>query len=52
MKTDRLFKENVYLRETDACVTGVYEEKGKTLVTLDRTIFFPRRRRSVAIWAP
>lgn len=41
MKTDRLFKENVYLRETDACVTGVYEEKGKTLVTLDRTIFFP-----------
>lgn len=41
MKTDRLFKENVYLRETDACITGVYEEKGKTLVTLDRTIFFP-----------
>ena len=41
MKTDRLFKENVYLRETDACITGVYEEKGKTLVTLDRTILFP-----------
>lgn len=52
MKTDRLFKENVYLRETDACITGVYEEKGKTLVTLDRTIFFPAEAVSRAIWAP
>ncbi len=41
MKTDRLFKKDVYLRETDARITGIYEERGHTLVTLDRTIFFP-----------
>lgn len=41
MKTTRLFKDNVYLKEASASVTSVSKRDGKTLVTLDRTIFFP-----------
>lgn len=41
MKTDRLFKDNVYLKETQASVTSVSQRNGKTLITLDKTIFFP-----------
>lgn len=41
MKTDRLFKDNVYLKETRASVTSVSQRNGKTLITLDKTIFFP-----------
>lgn len=41
MNTRRLFKEDVYLRETTAQITGILCENGKTLITLDQTIFFP-----------
>ena len=41
MKTDRLFKDNVYLKEAEAAVTSVSSIGDKTVVTLDRTIFFP-----------
>lgn len=41
MKTIRLFKEDVYLKETTATVSSVTSLKDKTLVTFDRTIFFP-----------
>lgn len=41
MNTIRLFKENVYMKEADAVISSISERDGKTLVTLDRTIFFP-----------
>ena len=41
MRTIRLFKEDVYKKEASAKVTSVAERDGKTIVTLDRTIFFP-----------
>ena len=41
MQTIRLFKEDVYKKEASAKVTSVAEHDGKTIVTLDRTIFFP-----------
>lgn len=41
MKTIRLFKEDVYLRNTTASITDIIELDGKTLITLDKTIFFP-----------
>jgi len=41
MNTRRRFKEDVYLQETSAKITGITKEEGKTLVTLDQTIFFP-----------
>ena len=41
MQTIRLFKEDVYKKEASAKVTSVTERDGKTIVTLDRTIFFP-----------
>ena len=41
MKTRRLFKEDVYMKEASAVITSAAAEKGKTLVTLDQTIFFP-----------
>ena len=47
MNTERLFKDNVYLKECGAVVTGVYDcpaSKGgpeDLAVTLDRTVFFP-----------
>lgn len=41
MKTRRLFKEDVYLKEAEAVITSVTEFNGKTMITLDRTIFFP-----------
>lgn len=41
MNTDRLFKKDVYMKECDAVVTAVSQRDGKTLVTLDRTLFFP-----------
>ena len=41
MSTIRLYKEDVYLRETTAHVTSVSEKKGHAVVTLDRSLFFP-----------
>lgn len=41
MNTDRLFKDDVYMKEADAVVTSVLQHDGKTLITLDRTLFFP-----------
>lgn len=41
MKTNRLFKEDVYLKEALSTVTSVTEYKGKILITLADTIFFP-----------
>lgn len=41
MNTRRRFKEDVYLRETSAQITNIIKEDGKTVVTLDQTIFFP-----------
>lgn len=42
MKTHRLFKEDVYMKETEAVITSLAEAKGgHAAVTLDKTIFFP-----------
>lgn len=41
MRTKRLFKEDVYLKETEATVTSVSVLNGNTVLTLDRTLFFP-----------
>lgn len=41
MRTIRSFKEDVYKKEASAKITSVAERDGKTIVTLDRTIFFP-----------
>ena len=41
MKTARLFKEDVYLKETDAEILQVSAGKEGALVVLDRTVFFP-----------
>ena len=41
MKTARLFKEDVYLKESDAEVLEVSCGKDGLLVVLDRTVFFP-----------
>lgn len=41
MKTLRLFKDDVYMREAEARVTALSERNGKTLLCLDRTLFFP-----------
>ena len=42
MKTVRLFKEDVYMKEAEAVITSMAKAKGgKTAVTLDKTIFFP-----------
>lgn len=39
--TDRLYYTDAYLREFDASVTRVEKRDGRTLVTLDRTAFYP-----------
>jgi len=41
MKAIRLYREDVYLREAEGCVTSKEPVKKGTLVTLDRTLFFP-----------
>ncbi|MGN0735795.1 MAG: alanyl-tRNA editing protein [Anaerovoracaceae bacterium] len=42
MKTQRLFKEDVYMKEAEAVITSLSETKdGRMAVTLDKTIFFP-----------
>ena len=42
MKTRRLFKEDVYMKEAAAVITSVSTDKnGRTAVTLDQTVFFP-----------
>lgn len=41
MNTKRLFKEDVYLKEATASITSISAIGGKTLVTMDQTIFFP-----------
>jgi alanyl-tRNA synthetase len=39
--THRLYYNDPYLREFDATVLGVVERDGRTVVTLDRTAFYP-----------
>ena len=41
MKTERLFKKNVYMTSADSVITSLTEDNGNTVITLDRTIFFP-----------
>lgn len=41
METKRLFQDDVYMKETTAAITSISVKEGKTLITLDRTIFFP-----------
>ena len=41
MKTKRLFKNNTYLRHTDAIIDTVMTYEGHTAVIFDRTVFFP-----------
>ena len=42
MKTQRLFKEDVYMKEAEAVITSLAEANGRrTAVTLEKTIFFP-----------
>ena len=41
MNTKRLFKDDVYLKNAQACITSLSEVDGKALVTLEQTIFFP-----------
>ena len=41
MKTKRLFKDDVYLKEAEAVITSVADVDGKVLITLDQTVFFP-----------
>ncbi|MBR4410472.1 MAG: alanyl-tRNA editing protein, partial [Firmicutes bacterium] len=41
MSTIRLYRENVYLKETTGCITSKEATKKGTLVTLDRSLFFP-----------
>ena len=42
MKTKRLIKEDVYMKEAEAVITSLSETNdGKVALTLDRTIFFP-----------
>ena len=42
MRTQRLFKEDVYMKEAGAVITSLSEAKGgHTAVTLGKTIFFP-----------
>ena len=40
MKTVRLFKQDVYMKTAKAQITSVSSKAGKTLITLDQTIFF------------
>ena len=41
MATERLYQKDVYLRDADLTVTEVRENKGKTQVACESTIFFP-----------
>lgn len=41
MNTIRLFKSDVYLKESTAVITSIKSLDNKTLLTFDRTIFFP-----------
>ena len=41
MKTSRLYKENVYLKEADAKVLALSSGKDGVLATFDKTVFFP-----------
>lgn len=41
MKTKRLFKEDVYMKEAAAQITSLTSRKGRMAITLDQTIFFP-----------
>ena len=41
MHTIRLYQQDVYLKEATAHVTGLTDKKGKALVTLDQSLFFP-----------
>lgn len=41
MNTIELFRQDVYMQEATAIVQEIIEHKGKSLVVLDQTIFFP-----------
>ena len=39
--TQKLYYDDTYTKEFDACVTGVREDKGRYLIRLDRCAFYP-----------
>ena len=41
MKTERLYRQDVYMKETEARVLQIAETKKGTEVVFDRTVFFP-----------
>ncbi len=41
MKTERLFKQDVYMKKCDAEITSITEKEHHTVITLNRTVFFP-----------
>ncbi len=41
MITKRLYRDDVYMREAEAVITGSFSHEGKSLITLDQTVFFP-----------
>lgn len=41
MKTQTIYKDNVYLKNLNGRITGIYSIDDRTLLTFDRTIFFP-----------
>ena len=41
MKTERLFKQDVYMKKCDAEITSITEKDHHTVITLNRTVFFP-----------
>lgn len=41
MKTQRLFKEDVYQKTADARIVDIFPQDGDILLELDRTVFFP-----------
>jgi alanyl-tRNA synthetase len=41
MMTVKLYEKDVYQREVESRILGVIHEKGKALLVLDQTIFFP-----------
>jgi alanyl-tRNA synthetase len=41
MKTKKIFKDDVYLKETSATITDILKKEDKIYVLLDQTVFFP-----------
>ena len=41
MATERLYQQDVYLKEADQKIVEIREEKGRQQVACERTVFFP-----------